>query len=171
MNILKKFWRSIATRFIPQMLCASLKEHTNSVYINKKSDIFDYGEIIEKYYNGNKKNFMDEKDEYNSKLNRVRELIDKTKYKTIGYSEFIELKKLLNELNIVSKNELSEIFSEYGYDSEKLFENIVDFSDKSKVDKIKTSEIIGKLSGSVLQAEYAFVNNYTQFLKKVKGEK
>ena len=31
MNILKKFWHSIATRFIPQMLCVSLKKTNRSL--------------------------------------------------------------------------------------------------------------------------------------------
>ncbi len=35
MNILKKFWHSIATRFIPQTLCASVKNKFNKIKYNR----------------------------------------------------------------------------------------------------------------------------------------
>lgn len=174
-NKLQKIIKHIKTMFYNISLCVSLKKDSTNVEKNKKNskfvDNFDYNEIILKYYNGDKHKFMCEKTEYNKKLDRIRDLVDMTKSRVIGYSEFVELQNLLDELNIINKDKFDEMLSLYKYDFEKLYENIVDDEDKSKIDKIKTSEIIGNISGSTLHTEYKFINDYSGFLKNVKREK
>lgn len=172
-NKLQKIIKHIKTMFYNLLLCVSLKKESTNVEKNEKNCKFvnNFDDIIIKYYNGDKQKFMDEKTEYNKKLDRIRDLVNMTKSRLIGYSEFVELQNLLDELNIINKEKFNEMLSLYKYDFEKLYENIIDDEDKSKIDKIKTSEIIGNISGSTLQTEYKFINNYSEFLKKVKREK
>jgi len=141
------------------------------VGVNCSDDIDEekYKFIILSYYQGDTDKFMEEKEEYENKILRIKELVSKTKSHVIGYSEFIELKDLLNELKFFKTEEFNSLLKKYNYDFEKLYENIIDLKDKSQVDKIKTSEIIGNLSGTTLQNQYLFKTNYDEFIKKIKS--
>ena len=110
---------------------------------------------------------MTDKQTYNKKIDRLKELIMLTRKRIVGYSEFIEIRELLNQLGGMSDIEYDTMLKKYSFDFDKLYENIIDDKNKSHIDQIKTSEMIGTLSGTTLNLEYKFVKNYDKFLDKI----
>jgi len=171
-NKLQECIKHIKTMFYTK-LCVSLKkditEQSDSKEKNSRfDDNFDYREIIDKYYNGDKQKFMDEKTEYRLKINRLKELIKDTKSRIIGYSELKEIEELIIELGGMTQDEYDKLLKKYEYNFDTLYENIIDERKKSKTNQIKTSEIIGTLSGTTMIIQYKFIKNYKEFLKQVK---
>lgn len=66
------------------------------------------------------------------------------------------------------QNEYDKLLRKYEYDFDTLYENIIDERQKSKINQIKTSEIIGTLSGTTMNIQYKFLKNYDEFIKGVK---
>lgn len=110
---------------------------------------------------------MTDKQIYNQKIDRLKKLIMLTRDRIVGYSEFIEIRELLNQLGGMSDIEYDTMLKKYSFDFDKLYENIIDDKNKSHIDKIKTSEMIGTLSGTTLSLEYKFIKNYDKFLDKI----
>lgn len=130
-----------------------------------------YLNLINDYYNGNIVDFMNDKEEYGKKIERLKVLINETKSRIIGYSDFIEIRELLSELGGLSDDEFNALLKKYNFDFDTLFDNIIDSNNKSKVAQIKTAEIIGSLSGSTMGIEYKFAVKYEDFITNVRKNK
>jgi hypothetical protein len=111
---------------------------------------------------------MEEKKLYYIKIERLKNLISDLKSGTLGYTNLLEIKELLAELGGMSESEFDSLLTKYNYDFDTLFDFIVDSSNISKGNKIKTWEIIGTLSGRTMSIEYNFAVNYDKFIKNVK---
>ena len=110
---------------------------------------------------------MTDKQIYNNKIDRLKKLIMLTRNRIVGYSEFLEIKELLSQLGGMSDTEYEAMLKKYSFDFDKLYSNIIDDKDIPHIDRIKTSEMIGTLSGTTLNLEYRFVKNYDKFLDKI----
>ncbi len=110
---------------------------------------------------------MTDKETYNNKIDRLKKLIIFTKKRIVGYSEFIEIRELLSQLGGMSDIEYEAMLKKYSFDFDKLYSNIIDDKDVPHIDRVKTSEMIGTLSGTTLNLEYRFVKNYDKFLDKI----
>lgn len=124
--------------------------------------------IIDKYYYGDKTKYMDDKEKYNDKINRLKELINKTKNRSIVYSEFWEIRELLDELGGIKKKDYNTMLKKYNFKFPTLYDNVVDDSNLSKGEQIRISEIIGTLSGTTMSIERKYVTNYEEFIRKIK---
>ena len=175
-NKLQKIIKHIKMMFYNLSLCVSLKKDTNTTEkdlcekdkCGKFEDNFDYGEIIEKYYNGDKQKFMTEKDEYKKDIENLKQLIKDAKLGVLSYSDFNEIKRLLIKLGEFTNEEYDNFIKNNGFSFDKLYEYIVDRDNMDKSERIKGSGILGSLSGTTMNVEYKFVKKYDEFIKKVK---
>jgi hypothetical protein len=95
------------------------------------------------------------------KIMRLSELVQKTSDYIIGYSEFNELKSLLNELTFVTDQELKKMLSEKGYsDADKIFDAIQNFRNLTPSEKGKVSGFIGTISGATILTQIKVLKEF-----------
>lgn len=150
--------------------CLNLQSETAQP-INPESVGFsdqNFKNIVEIYYNGDKVKFMEDKEVYYVKIERLKTLISELKLGTLGYTNLLEIKKLLAELGGMSESEFDSLLKNYNYDFDKLYSIVIDPSSSLPVDKMKSSEFIGTISGSTMSIEYNYAVNYEKFIRNVK---
>jgi hypothetical protein len=141
------------------MLCVSLisPQQKTELQENEKNGKFEH-EFNKNFYKMNK--------ELIDKVIEVGELIEKSLKTTINYDEFTKLKKLLNDLNIITDEEFNNKLKKLNFkNSDDIFNAIKKYRNTDPIIRININEFLGSLSGATTTTQINIIKEYKRSKK------
>lgn len=100
------------------------------------------------------------------KVSEVGELIEKSLKTTINYDEFTKLKKLLNELKIITDEEFNDKLKKLNFNnSDDIFNTIKQYRNTEPSIRINLNNFLGSLSGATTTAQINIIKEYKRSKK------